>query len=600
MLLKTLDEVKAFAAEFDWSRTAFDTETPGLKWSELDIDGMSFANGDLSCYINLYRNKEKQAILDFMWDRFMSIGTMIGQNLPFDLKVLLKVYGREKLDALMYKLTLIDTYLADYLLDERNFHKLKGPLGILDRHLHRQAMEYKGAASGGHGTKKFAEYAEADAVNTLDAWNVMRPKLIAEGLESVFNLECKFIPCVVEMESLGVWIDQKRLAELETKLDLEKLRLLAEIEAACPDFCPQKTLFGTAELEKRLNSPKVVFEYVTQVLGCSVENADAEALSVHKDKSPFFELILEYRKVAKLLSTYVTPWWDLIDTDGRIRPSIKIVHSGRLSMANPNLENIPKLSSESENNIREAVAAPNGMAYLRIDYSQQELRIAASNSGDKTMLDAFRQNIDVHMLVANASRHLGIPLEHLKTDAPEFKAIKKKYDDVRTKFKAANFGLIYGRGAANLALDWGCPVEEAQGILDGIFTMFPHLKKHINAWHRHIQTYGLSYTMLGRKRRFKLPVGNHDLRAGFNHTVQGGAADMAKIAGGLVWRYLREHRASVRLALMIHDEYCFEGSLEEIMKHKARIEEILCNAFPLKCPVTVDSCVVPSYGSKGD
>lgn len=605
MLLQSLHDVKLWCAHVNWSRVAFDTETTSLEWSDLDIEGYSVFDGFNVAYISFVKNPEREAALAYLWTRISSVQEMIGHNLAYDVKVLSKIYGKGVVDRWLLKVRLIDTFLAAFLIDERDVHKLKGPGGCCERFLHRMATDYKTASKASHNSKAFVQYAEADAVNAWDLWEAERPILIEQGLGATFNLECAFIPVQVEMESVGVNLDQKVLAELETKLDLKKRELLDKIDALCGrEVVPQGSLFGTEGLEKGLNSPKVVHSYLTKVLGISLENVDVEVLQEHKEKHPLIPLLIEYRRVAKVLSTYLTPYWKHLNPDGRIRTSINIKNTGRLSAKNPALMNWPKESEDMPDvNIRTMLIPSKGNKFLRADYPQQELRIAAHNSGDVTMLKAFSDGIDLHMLVANKGMNLGIPLEHLKEKAPEFKAIKKKYEAVRTKFKAANFGLLYGRAAANLAKDWNCETQEAQVVLDSIFTMFPQLKKHIDAWHAFIRRYGFSYTANGRRRRFKLTGPNSEvqaeLRAGFNHTVQGGAADMVKASATAVWRYLRTNRYKIFIVLWIHDEIILDGPEKDLYTVKSTVEGLLGNTMKLNCPMPMTAEIVDNYGTKG-
>jgi len=604
MLLMTLKDVTDWCDHVNWSRIAFDTETTSLDWPDLDIEGCSIYDGFNVAYISVVKNPEREAVLAYLWQRLSSVQEMIGHNLAYDVKVLTKVYGKDVIDQWLLKVRLIDTFLAAFLIDERDIHKLKGPGGCCERFLHRMATDYKTASKASHNSKAFVQYAEADAINAWDLWKAERPILVEQGLGATFNLECAFIPVQVEMESVGVNLDQKVLAELETKLDLKKRELLDKIDALCGrEIVPQGSLFGTEGLEKGLNSPKVVHSYLTRVLGTPLENVDVEVLQEHKDKHPLIPLLMEYRRVAKLLSTYLTPYWKHLNPDGRIRTSINIKDTGRLSAKNPALMNWPKEADDMlDVNIRAMLVPSPGNKFLRADYPQQELRIAGHNSGDVAMLKAFNDGIDLHMLVANKGMSLGIPLEHLREKAPEFKAIKKKYESVRTKFKAANFGLMYGRAAANLAKDWNCSTQEAQGVLDSVFAMFPQLKKHIDSWHDFIRRFGFSYTANGRRRRFKLTGPNSEvqaeLRAGFNHTVQGGAADQMKMSLSAVWRFLKSNGYVSTVALLIHDEVLLDGPEPELIQIKPTVERLLGSTMSLKCPMPVEAFIVNSYGEK--
>lgn len=600
MWLRTLQEWQTWAVDVNWARVGFDTETNGLDWYTLDIWGASFADGHNSCYVNLLDNPDKDSILDDMWQRLLSTKTLIGHNLAFDLKVLLKVYG-EKVNQWIMGIDLVDTYCADYLLDERTKHSLKGPGGCLDRHLGRNAMEFKEADKAGPKSKIFAEYAEADAVNTLDLWNVLRPKLIAEDLGRVFSLECKFIPVLVEMESEGVYCDKAQMVHIGNELNARKYELLGKLDLVFQDELRKADgfLFGVDSSEDTFNSPAKTTRFLNDKLGFRVDNADVETMEACANHDERLKIVMEYHKVSKLLSTYIDGLDRYIAPDSRVRPSYKTISSGRCSCSAPNLQNQPKETDEVAGIDARSIWKPfPGKKFLRADYSQFQLRIAAHNANDANMLKAFSEGYDVHMLVANKGKNLGIPAADLKETSPKFKEIKKTYEAVRTQFKSANFGLLFERSANNLAKDWKSTKEEAQAVIDSVFAMFPFLKVHKNKWHEFIRNKGYSMTMFGRRRRFHRPVTESDLRAGWNSTIQGSEADIIKIAMRQVWEYLHKNNLSSRLIWQIHDEIIIEGEEEELKAIKSDIEHIMCYAVPLRCPVSVDSNIVSSYSEK--
>lgn len=928
MWLRTLQEWQTWAVDVNWARIACDTETNGLDWYTLDIWGASFADGHNSCYVNLLDNPDKDAILEDMWQRLLSTKTLIGHNLAFDLKVLLKVYG-EKVNQWIMGIDLVDTYCADYLLDERTKHSLKGPGGCLDRHLGRNAMEFKEADKAGPKSKIFAEYAEADAVNTLDLWNVLRPKLIAEDLGRVFSLECKFIPVLVEMESNGVYCDKEQMVHIGNELNARKYELLGKLDLVFQDELRKADgfLFGVDSAEDTFNSPAKTTRFLNDKLGFRVDNADIETMEACAEHDERLKIVMEYHRVSKLLSTYIDGLDRYIAPDSRVRPSYKTISSGRLSCcvplsaeiltaggwkryntlqvgekvlgyniltktykwtelqgvnifsntpvglikankghdkkyanglwctqnhrwviehpglygfidsdsstkrtyekllqprtefpevdksllspqeaamlgwfltdgslvrtkggfglsvqlvknrsvqtfksqmegiqysqrthllnkkhpelgerqcfyigidifspiykqfmsfdpselvlrlsrysrkqmllamleadgsmrkdsdrydrfgaeehtqkkadqyfeilsvacgqpyttrrrktrngkdfreytllksapllaqdknnrwrpdheepvwcpttacgtwimrqgpwivvtgnSSPNLQNQPKETDEVAGVDARSIWKPfPGKKFLRADYSQFQLRIAAHNANDANMLKAFSEGYDVHMLVANKGKNLGISAADLKETSPKFKEIKKTYEAVRTQFKAANFGLLFERSANNLAKDWKSTKEEAQAVIDSVFAMFPFLKAHKNKWHEFIRNKGYSMTMFGRRRRFHRPVTESDLRAGWVSSIQGSEADIIKIAMRQVWEYLHRHKLASRLIWQIHDEIIIEGEEEELKDIKSDIEHIMCYAVPLRCPVSVDSNIVSSYSEK--
>jgi DNA polymerase-1 len=600
MWLQTLRDWQVWSQDVSWGRVGFDTETNGLDWNTLEIWGASFADGRNSCYINLLDNPEKPEILAAIWDRLLTVKTLIGHNLAFDLKVLLKTYG-EKANQWMMGVTLVDTYCADFLLDERVKHSLKGPGGCLDRHLGRNAMEFTQADKAGPKSRVFASYAEADAVNTLDLWNTIRPKLLAEGLGGVFNLECRFIPALVEMESSGIFCDRDLLIHIGNELNSRMYELLGKIDMVFQDELRQDDgcLFNVDSAEDIFNSPAKTMQFLNGKLGFSVINADAETMEACVAKDERLKFIMEYHKVHKLLSTYIDGIEKYIGPDGRVRPSYRTVSTGRLSCSSPNVQNQPKATEDVAGiDVRSVWRPAAGNKYLRADYSQFQLRIAAHNAKDDNMLRAFAEGYDVHMLVANKGKQLGIPDEDLKETSPKFKEIKKQYEAVRTQFKAANFGLLFERSANNLAKDWKTTKQEAQAVIDSVFTMFPRLKAHKDKWHEFIRNKGYSMTMFGRRRRFARPVSESDLRAGWNSTIQGSEADIIKVAMRNVWELLHRRSLATRLIWQIHDEIILEGPEEELESIRKEVEALLCGAVALACPVSVDSNIVGSYSEK--
>jgi len=601
MIITTYEGFRDLTDGWDFSQLAFDTETTDLDWWELKIEGFSISNGKQSCYVNLSSDEElAEWILSWFVHRLSETNLiLIGHNLVFDLKVLAKYVGIETINHLMMRTKLADTCTASYLIDERCSHKLKGPEGsghCCERFLGRQPVSYDEAIKYGVLSPEFAEYAEADSVNTFDLWQSEKPILERDGLMNVFEVEMDFLPVQIEMELTGMVIDTDRLMVMETELDLIKCSLEADlIEVLDPP--DQGYMFGIPIEATHINSPTKLLPVLQEKYGLKGKSTDKKALTSMLGKHPIFELILKYRAVSKLLSTYIVPTWDRIRDDKRIHPSFRSARSGRLQARQPNLMNLAKENKwVPQVNIRNMFVAEEENSFLRPDYMGQELRILASNANDERMLNAFDKGWDVHMFVANRSLGLGIPAEHLCETHPEYPDVREKHDTSRTKYKAVGFGIAYGKTSHGFAAEWGCSNQQAVGVIQSYFRMFPGVEKHIKQVHNFIILNGYSVTVSGRRRRYDKPIRKGDLRSGFNHTIQGGASDQIKMACSLMWRWFQEFTIKPKIVLTIHDEVIIEAPSDKIHLIKDRVESIMCGAMKLRCPVKVESKITHSYG----
>jgi len=597
-MIRTLEQYQIFAESFNWNIFSFDTETDDLDYFKLNIEGISLYDGKHACYIDLWENPEKEDILSELWLQFSSAGILIGHNLVFDLEVLIKVWGKWNIYYIMNRVKLIDTYLAAYLIDERETCALKGTGGCCERFLNREALTYQDAKKYARNSPQFAKYATDDAVNTWDLWKAENPLLKEQGLEKVFDIECKFIPAHIELELSGILLDQELLKRLETDLDLMKCELEEQIVNCLGDSpLKQKYMFGTPVEALKLNSPKALPKLVKNCFGIELKSANKEAIKEHIGEHPFFELYLKYKAVAKLLSTYITPYLGLIKPDKRIHCEYHIIRSGRIIASHPNLDNQAKENElVPEVNIRKLFIVPKGKKFLKLDVSGQELRIAANNANEETMIRAFNQDFDVHMFVTNRRMNLGIPEDNLCENHPEYKEIKERYLAERTKFKSVNFGTIYGKTAGTFAREWKVPFWEAKKYLDGFFQLFPKIKDSINRNKAFLNKHLYSVTYLGRRRRYNKPLKKKDYRSSYNHTCQGGGADMMKKAVGEVWRYLQTLDFEARIVLWVHDEIIIEAPEDKIESLIQPVTNIINNTLKLKVKFKTNYKICTSYG----
>lgn len=460
----------------------------------------------------------------------------VGQNIKYDMEVLMN-YG-VRLAAPMF-----DTMLAHYVLQP----------------------EQK------HNTETIAE--------TLHQYNVLKPRLKETGVEDLFyNIEMPLVPVLAEMEMTGVRLDTDALAET-SKVLTERMHQI------------EQNIYGLAGHEFNIASPKQVGEVLFGEMKI-VEKpkktktgqyvTSEEVLQQLRSKAPIVDHILEHRGLKKLLGTYVDALPKLINPrTGHIHTTFNqaVTATGRLSSSNPNLQNIP-VRGEDGKEIRKCFIPEPGQLFFSADYSQIELRVMAHLSGDKNMIEAFREGYDIH--AATAARIY-------KED------INSVSRDQRTKAKRANFGIIYGITVFGLAERLDISRDEAKQLIEGYFNTFPGVHAYMEKAKETAREHGYAETFFHRRRYLpditsgNATVRNFAERNAINAPIQGSAADIIKIA--MVRIYERFQREGIRskMILQVHDELNFSVLPEE----KERVEKIVIeemqNAYPLHVPLVADS-----------
>jgi DNA polymerase I len=311
-------------------------------------------------------------------------------------------------------------------------------------------------------------------------------------------------------------------------------------------------------------------------------STDAEVLEQLAPHHPLPAKILEHRALEKLIGTYVDALLELIsERTGRVHTSFNqaVTATGRLSSSDPNLQNIPIRTTEGKKLRSAFVAGEPGWSLLSADYSQVELRILAHLSGDETLLDAFRRDLDVHR--ATAARIFDVPLEQVTSE-------------LRGRAKAINFGIVYGMGAQRLARDTGLSVADARAFIDGYFAKYPRIKAYLEEQVEHARKHGFVETVLGRRRPLAdIRSTQRQLRANAermatNTPIQGSAADIIKIAMVRIDRRLAAEGLRARMLLQVHDELLFEYPEAEGDRLEALVKEEMTHAFPMTVPLKVD------------
>ena len=427
--------------------------------------------------------------------------------------------------------------------------------------------------------KDVFEYACEDADITLQLKNVLEPQLKATGTESLFwNIEMPLVPVLAEMERTGVRLDTEALRETSVAYTERMQQIEREIyEIAGESFnisSPKQVgdiLFGKLNIMEKPKKTKTG-QYVT----------NEEVLQSLSSKNPIVALILDYRGLKKLLSTYIDALPKLINPrTGHIHTSFNqaLTATGRLSSSDPNLQNIP-VRSEDGKEIRKCFIPEPGCLFFSADYSQIELRIMAHLSGDENMQESFREGIDIH--VATAAKIAHKPVE-------EVTPLERK------KAKQANFGIIYGITTFGLSQRMGIDNKEAKQLIEGYFSTYPKVKAYMDQAIAEAKKTGYAVTLFGRKRYLPDINSRNNTVRGFaernaiNAPIQGSEADIIKIAMIHIAERFKQEGIRSKMILQVHDELNFSVLPEEKEKVERIVLEEMQNAYPLSVPLLADA-----------
>jgi DNA polymerase I len=380
-----------------------------------------------------------------------------------------------------------------------------------------------------------------------------------------------------EMELAGVRIDVAMLKQAESQLN-EELQTL------------EKQIYAAADATFNINSPKQVGEVLFDQLKLDAKakksktgqySTSEEVLLALKPKHSVVGLILEYRELKKLISTYISSLPNYINpATGKIHTTYNqtVTATGRLSSSNPNLQNLP-IRSERGQLIRQAVIPDDGCMFLSADYSQIELRLMAHFSQDPHLVQAFLSGQDVH--AATAAKIFNIPIEEVSKDQ-------------RRQAKTANFGIIYGISAFGLAQQLDCSRSEAKALIDGYFAAFPGVIDYIERQKELARQQGFAVTLFGRKRYLpdilshNATVRSFAERNAVNSPIQGTAADIIKMAMVTIHRRLKEEGLKAQMIMQVHDELNFNVPLNEVDKVREIVVSEMQNVVHLTVPLIAD------------
>lgn len=380
-----------------------------------------------------------------------------------------------------------------------------------------------------------------------------------------------------EMEQAGVRIDVDMLKQAEVQLN-EELQVL------------EQQIYTAAETTFNINSPKQVGEVLFDQLKLDAKakksktgqySTSEEVLLALKPKHPVVGMILEYRELKKLISTYISALPTYINPEtGKIHTTYNqtVTATGRLSSSNPNLQNLP-IRSERGQLIRQAVIPDDGCMFLSADYSQIELRLMAHFSQDPHLVEAFRSGQDIH--AATAAKIFNVPIEQVTKDQ-------------RRQAKTANFGIIYGISAFGLAQQLDCSRAEAKTLIDGYFAAFPGVIDYIEHQKELARQQGYAITLFGRKRYLpdilshNATVRSFAERNAVNSPIQGTAADIIKMAMVTIHRRLKEEGLKAQMIMQVHDELNFNVPMDEVDKVREIVVSEMQNVVHLTVPLIAD------------
>ena len=569
---------------------AIDCETTSLDTLNTQLVGFSLCQKEKEAiYVPLYTSNLFEA-LDFIpqekaLEQIARLFnnpeiTIILHNGKFDYKVLRS--SGLKLQDNKINCCLVDTMIAEWLLNSDKMGKSSYSLEYLaETKLGLKGIEYedlvpKGQTFADLPIEQAFPYAAEDADFTFQLWQKLQPQLKEKNLYDLFiSTEMKLLPLLAEMEITGIHLDSQSLYEYNKELT----NGIEDIE---------KQIYSTVGHSFNIASPKQLQEVLfterglkptkKTKTGYSTDTSVLEELALY---DPVPKMILEYRELAKLQSTYVETLPNMCDKNERIHTDFiqTGTATGRLSCREPNLQNIP-VRNEAGRKIRSAFTATPGKVLISADYSQIELVVLAHLSQDKTMCNAFNSGTDIHK--STAALIFGVPQEEV---TPQ----------MRRTAKTINFGVIYGMSAFRLANDLGISRTQAAEFIENYFKTYSSVNDFINSTIQNAEEKGYVQTLFGRKRyianinsKNKLEKSSAE-RMAVNTPVQGSAADIVKKAMLDVKKALDEQNTQATLLLQVHDELILEcpDNPEAIEKTLSIIKEKMENAVKLNVPLKV-------------
>jgi DNA polymerase-1 len=564
--------------------TGFDTETSGLEPMTSRVVGMSFACGERAWYVPLAHaypgapdqlplERTLEALRPWLENR---LRPKVGQNFKFDMHILAN--HRIALAGIAH-----DTLLESYVHEVHQRHDLDA---LAQRYLGWKTISYdevtgKGSARidfSGVEIERATQYAAEDADCALAVHHSLYPKIAADAkLKRVYEeIELPVLAVLFKMERNGVLLDTAQLAGQTHQLGREMLEI-------------EQKAYSVAGQPFNLNSPRQITEILFERQNLPIKkktpsgqpSTDEDVLAELALNYPLPKLLLEYRALSKLKSTYTDKLPRMVNAQtGRVHTTYSqtTAVTGRLASNDPNLQNIP-IRTPQGRRIRQAFIARPGWKILSADYSQIELRIMAHISGDEGLRHAFEHGHDVHR--ATAAEVFGLPLD-------------KVSEDERRTAKTINFGLIYGMSSFGLAQGLGIERVTAQAYIDSYFARYPLVKRYMDQTRERARREGYVETVFGRRLWLpEMKSGSPGRRQGaeraaINAPMQGTAADLIKLAMISVQGWLEQEKLRAKLIMQVHDELVLEVPEDELEKVRDAVRERMQDVAKLEVALVVD------------
>lgn len=565
---------------------AIDTETTSKIPMEADLVGVSFSYAkNQGFYIPLghtFPEEIEQPSTEIFLDIFKAVLEnpeikKIGQNIKYDYIVLKKI--GVTLSGISF-----DTMIGAYILNpSTRGHSLDR---IAMNLFGYKMISYEEMVGKGKNQIKFeqvplskaTDYAAEDADLTFMAYEILKKEIKEKHFTKLMEeIEVPLITVLAEMEMTGIKVDKNILKYLSNTFELE----LSALENEIYGLAGERFNINSSRQLGAILFEKLKLKSVKKTRKKTGYSTDVHVLTTLSKSHELPERILKYRTLGKLKSTYVDALQELINKKtGRIHTSFNqtITVTGRLSSSNPNLQNIPIRKKEGKK-IRKAFIPEKGHTLVSADYSQIELRILAHCAEDDILIDAFKNEEDIHTRTA---------LEIFQV-LPEFVT-----DDLRSQAKAINFGIIYGMSAFRLANDLNISRKMAETYIDAYFTRYNGVKNFIDTTIEETKKTCEAFTIFGRKRRLddiqssNANLRNFAQRAAINTPIQGSAADLIKLAMIKMDLALKKHGMKSKMLLSVHDEIIFECPYEEKDRLMDLAKSVMENVYPLKVPLTVN------------
>ena len=549
---------------------SFDTETTSLNPLEAELLGVSFSYAsNKACYIPI-KNKSsttvnKKVIIEKIKKLLEDPSIIkVGQNFKYDYLVMKK----EGVEIDSYDDTMLISYVLDAGLNRHSMDILS------EIHLGHKTITYKELVGSGKSKidfvdidlNKATEYAAEDADVTLRLYNTLKPRMLREKLDKVYNsFEKPLIKILSQMEINGIKVDKIHLKKLSEKFNIRLLKI-------------EKKIYNIAKKEFNIGSPKQLGEIIYNELKIAKlkktkKGSLATSANVLEDLAykghEFPKMVLEWRQLSKLINTYSDALQDHISKKtNRVHTSFLLAatNTGRLASSDPNLQNIP-IKTDDGREIRKAFIAEKNNILTSADYNQIEMRILADMADVKELKRAFKNKDDIHSLTA--SQVFNVP-------------IKKITSDLRRKAKAINFGIIYGLTQYGLAKQISVSNQEALEFITSYFKKFPEIKDYMNNTIKSCRKNGYVTNIFGRRIHLRgindknFAVRSFQERAAINAPIQGSAADLIRLAMIKIDDEIRDNKKfDTKILLQIHDELIFESPI----KSKDYIEKTIKNAM---------------------